>query len=197
MNQDLTSMGRSELLDEVARLRADIADAERTRQSINFEYEAMVGNLSATQDRCTELIEEVRSLRRGVEAVEPIPAPPTREELWGYSAIFEGPYQEAGPTRESAIAEGAAFTADGESFWICAGHRPDPAEFFSVCDFDFVTQAGENAVNDAGDVVGDWPALNDSAMVDLDNLIADWARRHAPCRFWVLDGTPEQIEPRP
>jgi hypothetical protein len=58
--KDLATLGRSELLALVLKL-----DAENTR--LSKEHCAMLANLTATQARCTELLNETRSEKARVK----------------------------------------------------------------------------------------------------------------------------------
>lgn len=177
---DVTSMGRGDLLDELTRLHGIVTD-------LSLQNRHMFDNLTATQARCTELLEEVRAARRDAE-----PPPPTStEEVWGYSESEFGVLKGECPTREAAIAEGMEELTD--SFWIARGRHPDPARYFNV--YKMFDDAADIAMDEAGDATSSWPygALSLDKMNEFAKLVHTWMRKHAPCRFWVAVGEPEFI----
>ena len=84
MSEDLGRVGRDNLLSLVRHLRAELEQARQARDEAvdmarrqlvlkgcltcrgGAEYKAMLENLTATQTRCSELIQENRGLRAGL-----------------------------------------------------------------------------------------------------------------------------------
>lgn len=105
--------------------------------------------------------------------------------VWGYAEdkdaeTFDGHCD----TREEAIAEGRAEYGPGVAFVVARGECPDPA-LFAPCVGDIV-ETMETRADDHGkpDLV-DWPVLTDAAKEELEALLDAWARKHAPCDWWI------------
>ena len=108
--------------------------------------------------------------------------------LWGHAPLdgeedgFHGDFT----SRDEAIAD-ARLAYPGEDFLIAYGHHPDPAAFMPGVEW-VMEQAQESASCDVGDVSDHWPDISEEAEKEFDDFLAQWARKYAPCTFWVIDG---------
>ncbi len=126
-------------------------------------------------------------------------------ERWGHGKE-KNPERWSGMflTRAEAIEDGRAEYRDSESFWIARGNKCRTTDFLPNVDDILQTMADNaddiieimatNAGDNAGEVADDWPNVSKEAQVELTELLAVWAREHAPCEFWIADGHEEEID---
>jgi hypothetical protein len=106
---------------------------------------------------------------------------------WGLCAVGaeEDGFRGSFFTREEAITEGRLHHGI-DDFLIGMGYSPDPATYMPPVE-DLLERAAESASDEAGESAEDWPDVTKEAEKELSDFLASWARRHAPCPFWVLD----------
>lgn len=118
---------------------------------------------------------------------------PPKGEPWGWSNCEDPEMWSGSGTREGAIAEGRAFS-NGAPFWIASGTWQKPTQFFPDAD-EILEIAANRAAEEIGDPAEDWPPEPPKqAKAELDAFLQEWATKHAPCRFWMADGTKEEID---
>lgn len=117
------------------------------------------------------------------------------ETVWGYA---EGPGYEAVSgwcaTKEAAAAEGRAelgLEGSGD-IYVYAGTVPDPASMFDVDDI--IERAAERAGDNWPECAEDWPDVSPEGLAELEAFLATWARKHAPCRFYVCNDDGQRAE---
>ena len=121
------------------------------------------------------------------------PIDPTDFTRWGHALDNRTErWQGIHLTREAAIEEGRQ-RHGGSGFWIARGVQCDPAEFMPNVGevLDIMTT---NAIDNVGEVAEEWPDfVAEVGRAELTEILAAWARKHAPCEFWNADGHEEEM----
>jgi len=116
-----------------------------------------------------------------------------RRAVWGWSTTEHGErYDGACDSREEAIDEARLNTEPGETFYVLKGEFPDPTEALPDADR-IIEWMGEHAHDNWNDRDG-WPIVTHEAAVELEELLAAWARKHVKVTFWIGIGEPERID---
>ena len=117
-----------------------------------------------------------------------------RKTVWGWSTTEHGErYDGACDSREEAIDEARLNVEPGEPFYVLEGVFPDAAEAMPDADR-IIEWMGEHAHDNWNDRDGGWPSVTHEAAVELEELLAAWARKHIKVTFWIGVGEPERID---
>jgi len=111
--------------------------------------------------------------------------------LWGWTEDPNTRYHGEHSTKEGAIEE-ARVECGGRVFYVAEGHCPDPSSYVPDADF-LIEMMNESACGECGDAAEDWPDVSNEAEQELTELLVDWARRHCPISFYLVEGAPERI----